>query len=72
MNEKIFEHMTESEKNTCSFCRDYNIGDCRTCDLFLRTLQSMGEEQTSEVRCTERSSVQQRPKGATRSQKHKK
>lgn len=35
--------MTESEREVCDFCRDWNLGECETCEL-LRTQKNESRE----------------------------
>ena len=44
MTDEQFRRLTEGEQNTCSLCRDWNLGDCDKCELNLRGSDSIDSE----------------------------
>ena len=37
MTDEQFSKLSEGEKNTCDLCRDYNLGDCKVCEILKRS-----------------------------------
>lgn len=36
MTEEQYKNLTEAEQQVCDLCRDWNLGDCESCELMKR------------------------------------
>lgn len=36
MTEEQYNKLSEAEKEACDLCKDYNLGDCKSCEFMKR------------------------------------